>query len=832
MIKSFIVKSSYAEMYVTENRPTVHYNHLFPKCQVFVAKKRRFAIDSYLRAGYTATEESGCGETSLSEIKERNDRMITFTMNADKSFVKSGEDTLFGQEVSASRFHIVLPKICDGQNLQDCQKRLCFAMGQAGDIAILQDPIETDAASNTYLYIVGGALTSQAGEYQVWVEFWENGKTPYDPPAFCLKSAAATVKILPHPRSEQLLSRAQLTVFAQVQEQIESDLESAQDAKELAQISADASLDAQANAETAQARAQTAAQTAQNCATTCQSLMQSAQGSSDSAANHANQAQTSAQSASESAAEAAQSATDAAKSSQAAKADAKGSADSASASAKSAEDAAEQAQNAKAHADRANVQKQVYIRYSANADGSNFSAMQRAGYTYVGFAFAESAPQNASDYEWFQFSDLNAVAQGTNELRLKNGARIVSGTDGSVIIQHGAQDSNYAGHSYSFSVGVLNYNGGYAAVVTGYKNRTTQSQQFVAGQGNTAPVSRNLAVVGEYCDSRILDRNGKLNTNWSRPLFLVGNGESGNVSNAFAVYKNGEAVLHMGDTYLPIGETVGAHHQLLQMLVQNAGMEGYSTLTQRIDSRELYSAEKDALPYGMIAKLRAWSTPEGGELKDAKQLYLRYYDETGGLQKEDAAPIFLQSLTDFGHGISESDCNEVDLLNQTYTRHCGVYTFTGNEILIADAPYDGTHYKMVLPAAYDNTGADDNFALWNFGRVESGYPTYYLGTGASFGLGMYRGSDSTQKWVYFYSDQLDLNGIKSYLKSRYDSGTPIRLVYRLPTPIAEEIPDTASLQAWYVQLHRYPQLRVGALSNKGSNVYSASMQLQYQIKNG
>ncbi len=752
--------------------------------------------------------------------------MTTLIMSHNKTFKAGGADLVYGEEVGCHTFEIILPTYCLGHDLREYQTRLCFAMGQNGDIALLEDPALDEEGQRHFRYEASAALTRQAGEYDVWVEFWQKGETPYDEPTFFLKSGVAKIDIRPHPKAQDLLSRTQLTVFAQVQEKIETDLESAKEAAESAKEASESAQQAKDGAAMLEKAAEQAASNANDCAAGAQRFATNAQESADQAKTSAQSAQTAAQNASKSA-------SDAAASVSAAQSSAAAAAQSASASAQSAKNADASAKNAAASADRANVEKRAYIRYSANADGSNFTETQSQGQSYIGIAIAQSAPQSAQDYEWFTLADVNAVTQGVKELRLENGSRVVGAKDGSVIIQPSSNDSNYSGHSYTFSVGVLNHNGGYAAVVTGYQNRTTQSQQFVSGQGNVAPVSKNLAVVGQFCQDRPLDGHGNYDPNWSRPLFVVGNGDDSlSRSNALTVYKNGETVLHYGDTHIPLVETIGTHHQLLQMLIHNAGMEGYSTLSQRLEFFNSHSAGEGALTYGIIAKLRPWSTPKDGLLQDAKRIFLRHYNEGNVLVKEETAPAFLQDLTDFGCGVSEVDCNEVDLVNGTYTRRCGVYTFTGDETITMDFSYeDHCHYNMVFSKPYDYTCMDDSCALWNFGRVVANQPNYYLGTGASFGLGLYQGDSAMKRKAYIYSDNLDVDGIKAYFKERYQSGKPIRMVYRLETPIVEDIRSLAPLQAWYVDLSSNPALRIASENAQGVYLPSITAQLQYQVKN-
>ena len=46
----------------------------------------------------------------------------------------------------------------------------------------------------------------------------------------------------------------------------------------------------------------------------------------------------------------------------------------------------------------------VYVRYSANADGTDFTDTWSVGQTYVGFATASSAPTNKENYTWCLFA--------------------------------------------------------------------------------------------------------------------------------------------------------------------------------------------------------------------------------------------------------------------------------------------------------------------------------------------------------------------------------------------------------------------------------------------
>lgn len=43
----------------------------------------------------------------------------------------------------------------------------------------------------------------------------------------------------------------------------------------------------------------------------------------------------------------------------------------------------------------------VFIRYSANADGTGFTEIWSEGQNYIGFATGQTAPTDKSDYTWF-----------------------------------------------------------------------------------------------------------------------------------------------------------------------------------------------------------------------------------------------------------------------------------------------------------------------------------------------------------------------------------------------------------------------------------------------
>ena len=47
----------------------------------------------------------------------------------------------------------------------------------------------------------------------------------------------------------------------------------------------------------------------------------------------------------------------------------------------------------------------AFIRYSANADGADFTEEWSEGQNYIGFATGQTAPTEKSGYTWVKFSD-------------------------------------------------------------------------------------------------------------------------------------------------------------------------------------------------------------------------------------------------------------------------------------------------------------------------------------------------------------------------------------------------------------------------------------------
>lgn len=77
-----------------------------------------------------------------------------------------------------------------------------------------------------------------------------------------------------------------------------------------------------------------------------------------------------------------------------------------------AEKARAEAENGRAEAERKRVEaetnrdklvKIAFVRYSAYADGTNFTETWSSGKNYIGFAIANTAPTNKSEYTWCKF---------------------------------------------------------------------------------------------------------------------------------------------------------------------------------------------------------------------------------------------------------------------------------------------------------------------------------------------------------------------------------------------------------------------------------------------
>lgn len=45
----------------------------------------------------------------------------------------------------------------------------------------------------------------------------------------------------------------------------------------------------------------------------------------------------------------------------------------------------------------------VFVRYSANADGTDFTETPKDGQNYIGIATGKDAPTDKSEYDWFVF---------------------------------------------------------------------------------------------------------------------------------------------------------------------------------------------------------------------------------------------------------------------------------------------------------------------------------------------------------------------------------------------------------------------------------------------
>jgi hypothetical protein len=671
--------------------------------------------------------------------KERKQNMITFTMKADKSFVKSGDERTYRGEQGAQKIKIVLPHTVNETPISDCQIRLCFALGQSGDFAVLTEG-ETQSDTITYLYTVDTPLTQQAGIYRVWVEFWRyDGHL--DAPSFCLKSETAEFFVLPHPHSQDLVTPHQLAVFTQLQKTVEAYL---RDAQESAQCAESASNAAKTQADTAE---------------------------------------------------------------------------------KSALDAEKSAQDAADSALQAQVKKSIFLRYATNGQGTDMTENPDETTAFVGIAFSESAPADPSAYAWFLQDRSTTVHQGEKEIKLLGGGRIVCTKEGSIVLQPGAKDSNTAAHSYNFTTGVLNYNGGYAAAVCGYQNRANGSQQFIAGQNNIAPFCKNMAVVGQFCDSRLTAPNGSTATaSDPKPLFAVGAGSgAGDCRNALTVYSNGEAVLQKEEERLPLYETLKLHSQLISQAIDAAGNEAYESVSVRI-GKEKVTLPSEALPYAMINKIGAWSRPTGTALQAEQDLILSCYDSSNRLVSQSSIPAALKSLPDFGHGVGASLCNEVDLVRMTYTHSCSVYTFTGEETIATNyGVTDG--FFCYINADYDGSEGSDLRARWNYGDVGIGDVTEKK-TNEPFALGLRYAEGLLQKRATFYAPGYTATTLCAFLKERYENGTPIRMVYRKANPTVSALEGINA--AWFVPLESDRIFRFAPRQSSTSE--QAWARMQYQLK--
>lgn len=155
---------------------------------------------------------------------------------------------------------------------------------------------------------------------------------------------------------------------------------------------------------------------------------------------------------------------------------------------------------------------------------------------------------------------------------------------GGLLVQpypDGADGNNAVAQQLTFTFGYKNHNGGWASFAGGVSNRTSQSQQFVMGSGNSLPSSKNMAAVGQYCSNLMENAQGQTlldSESAKRPLFAVGNGTGANArSNALTVYGDGEAVLQYEGERILLAKTAKEHAARLDEL--QAKYEGLTLQT-------------------------------------------------------------------------------------------------------------------------------------------------------------------------------------------------------------------------------------------------------------
>ncbi len=474
----------------------------------------------------------------------------------------------------------------------------------------------------------------------------------------------------------------------------------------------------------------------------------------------------------------------------------------------------------------------VHLRYAAQPDGTDFTDVQTAGQDYLGIAVNhDQAPADKSEYVWVRLDALDALRQGEDQIRLANGARIVAGTDGSFVFQSGASDSNSAHHAYTFTAGVLNHNGGYAAAMFGYQNRTSASQQLVSGQGNILPASPNMAVVGQFCEKAMTNPNGEAwKSGDARPLFAVGNGTGASArSNALAVYSDGEVVLHKGSSRIQLCHTLLQQEERIGTLMASCGNAAYQTVLHRLNMEGL-NVPQNALRYAQILRVGAWTAPTDGQLPLCKDYHFYVLGDRDRAAQTIPLPSWMYDLSDFGAGVGADACNVVDLVAKTYTQTYGVYTFTGEEKIAWDVLNGVNCYHIYDLLDYDNSEGVEECAIWNKGAVAYGAPT--SAEEGSFAIGL-KHSESLllqNNAVLFYSESLNADGIKAELGRAYQAGMPYRIVYRKKTPVVTALTDETLHRAWYIELPigRTLLFRAqtdGAVSQRG---YA---ELQYQVTN-
>lgn len=360
----------------------------------------------------------------------------TLEMQKDKTLLWIGSFTVYRYETNADDLAIVAPRYYGEQDLSLTQARICFALGAMGDYAELSMESVNDSKI-VYHYAIGGALTSQSGEYRVWLEFrlWDAAANVQ---SFCLCSEMETLMVQAHRDASTLLQGHCPTFFTQLEERLQA--YETECSAALSEALA-AARDAKTNAEAGNAQANEAKTEVENAKTQLGEMARSVEG----------------------------------------------------------------------------VQK------------------------------AQSELQQKMT-QYFK--------NGDSRLCFGSSTAIFSPTQGSVVIN----DNNRSTQLFNLTFGGENTNGAWGGLVGGYQNRATNSQQAVLGEGNVAPFSKNLTVMGQFCCKDLRNAQGETLTDVydaRRPLLLVGNGKNDlDRSDAFAVFADGEAVLYDAEGALPIAKTL------------------------------------------------------------------------------------------------------------------------------------------------------------------------------------------------------------------------------------------------------------------------------------
>lgn len=144
--------------------------------------------------------------------------------------------------------------------------------------------------------------------------------------------------------------------------------------------------------------------------------------------------------------------------------------------------------------------KRLFFRYSANADGSNYASVANyKKHRYVGFAFAQKAPADHTEYQWYGFNvptisgawvfnetfrnyfgdgnpDLESLP--ATEIKFTSGGESFVGIDaGCYEVRYYRDNISYGDYIYAHESGMMN--GGYAVIDFG-KEPQAVSAEFLA----------------------------------------------------------------------------------------------------------------------------------------------------------------------------------------------------------------------------------------------------------------------------------------------------------------------------------------------------------------